>query len=333
MLFLWRENLPFIDKESSILDAVMSTPEFPDAQMNLVRPKSPVVGTIVESTSCLNGRSASFVRHISVDISGTPLVGTFHAGQAFGVVPPNDGTRPTSHAVRLYSNASPAWGEDGGGAVISTTCKRLIDERRSSDSDDHDLFLGVCSNYLCDRKVGDQIQITGPAGKRFILPVDHSRHDYLFVATGTGIAPFRGMVKELLEHPDGPCTSSIHLVMGAPYATDLMYHSWFENLEREHECFHYHTVISRPDSGKRQYVDEYIAKDHGALFDLLRGERTLLYMCGIEGMQIGLYRLLEQLGVASEYVVMPQGMETMVDAEPSMMRKIRPGSRCMVEVY
>ncbi len=317
----------------SILHFAMMEPEFPDVQMHLARPRTPVIGTVVESTSCLHGRSASFVRHIAVDISGTVLEGSFHAGQAFGVVPPGEESSGKSHAVRLYSIASPSWGEDGQGKVISTTCKRLIDENRSGEPNQHELFLGVCSNYLCDRSVGDQIQVTGPAGKRFVLPVDRARHDYLFVATGTGIAPYRGMVKELLEHPDGPSTSEIHLVMGAPYGTDLMYHDWFKSLEQMHPNFHYHTVVSRPESGDRQYVDGYITKAGGSLHELLCRERTLLYMCGIEGMQTGLYLLLEKLGVAADYLVMPEDMKTMVNAEPDQMRKIRPGARCMVEVY
>lgn len=311
----------------------MMEPEFPDVQMHLARPRTPVIGTVVESTSCLNGRSASFVRHIAVDISGTILEGSFHAGQAFGVVPPGEESAGKSHSVRLYSIASPSWGEDGEGRIITTTCKRLIAENNSDERDDHELFLGVCSNYLCDRSVGDQIQITGPAGKRFVLPVDRDRHDYLFVATGTGIAPFRGMIKELLEHPDGPSSSEIHLVMGAPYGTDLMYHDWFESLEEAHSGFHYHTVVSRPESGKGQYVDRYITNAGGALHELLSRDRTLLYLCGIEGMQNGLYLLLEELGIAQDYLVMPENMETMVNAEPHQMRKIRPGARCMVEVY
>ncbi|MBG85004.1 MAG: hypothetical protein CMJ40_10740 [Phycisphaerae bacterium] len=311
----------------------MSEPEFPEVQMHLVRPRTPVTGTIVESTPCLNGRSASFVRHIAVDVSGTPLAGNFHAGQAFGVIPPGEEPSGKPHSVRLYSIASPSWGEDGQGQIISTTCKRLIDENSSGDADEHELFLGVCSNYLCDRAVGDQIQVTGPAGKRFVLPVDRDHHDYLFVATGTGIAPFRGMVKELLEHPDGPSRSEIHLVMGAPYGTDLMYHDWFKSLEETHSGFHYHTVVSRPESGDRQYVDRYITNAGGALHELLARDRALLYLCGIEGMQNGLYRLLEELGVADEYLVMPEEMEKIVNAEPDQLRKIRPRARCMVEVY
>ncbi len=311
----------------------MSEPQFGDVQMHVVKPKAPVVGRVVESTPCLKGRSASYVRHIAIDVSGTPLAGTFRAGQSFGVIPPGENEKGKPHAVRLYSISAPTWGEDGQGDVVSTTCKRLIDEYSDSDSDDHHLFVGVCSNYLCDLKVGDEVLVSGPAGKRFLLPTDTAAHDYVFVATGTGIAPFRGMVSELLEHPDGPSTSEIHLVVGVPYGTDLMYDDWFRDLAERHEHFHYHTVISRPDVGRRMYVDQYIVETEDPFHRVLSSDRSLLYICGIEGMQVGIYRLLQTLGVAGDYLQLPEEGLDLAAADHAVIKRIKPAARCMVEVY
>ncbi|MCH2132901.1 MAG: hypothetical protein MK116_04030 [Phycisphaerales bacterium] len=311
----------------------MTTPTFSDVNMHVVRPKEPVIGRVVESTPCLKGRSASYVRHVAIDVSGTPLAGSFRVGQSFGVVPPGENEKGKPHAVRLYSISAPTWGEDGDGNVLSTTCKRLIDETESDDSEEHSLFLGVCSNYLCDCRVGDEVLVSGPAGKRFLLPDDPEKHDYVFVATGTGIAPFRGMVMELLQHPDGPRNCEIHLVIGVPYGTDLMYDDFFSRMQDEHPGFHYHTVISRPEVGRRMYVDQYIVETEDPFHEVLARDRTLLYVCGIEGMQIGIYKLLERLGVAGGYVTTPEGMVSMADADAAAMKKVRPGDRCMVEVY
>ena len=55
------------------------------------------------------------------------------------------------------------------------------------------------------------------------------------ISTGTGIAPFYGMVRELLEGPAGPNPSRIHLVAGAPYTTDLLYDDFFRELQARHE--------------------------------------------------------------------------------------------------
>ena len=237
------------------------------------------------------------------------------------------------NAPRLYSISAPSWGEDGKGAVLSTTCKRLIDEFSEDDAEKHTLFTGICSNYLCDLNVGDEVLVSGPAGKRFLLPLDTAAHNYVFVATGTGIAPFRGMVKELLEHPDGPCTSEIHLVVGVPYGTDLMYDDLFSELSKQHAHFHYHTVISRPEVGPRRYVDQYIVETADPFHRILADERTLLYICGIEGMQVGIYRLLQELGVADGYLQLPDTPLDLSTTDAATIRRLKPDHRCMVEVY
>jgi ferredoxin--NADP+ reductase len=311
--------------------------------MNLVTPKAPVTGRVVTSDLCMKGKSASFVRHVAFDVSGTPLAGNFLAGQSFGVIPPGLDERGKPHAVRLYSIACPSSGEDGKGNVVSTTPKRVIDERRpqkaDDDPDDHGLFLGVCSNYLCDIRIGEEVQLTGPSGKRFLLPVDPSQHDFLFIATGTGIAPFRGMMMELLDNPNGPCKSQMHLVMGVPYTTDLLYDDLFRRYANEHANFAYRTAVSREqrEGGRRGlYVDALIEECLDDFRDLLASPRTLIYVCGLMGMQIGLYRLLGRLGLGEGYLSVGEdlaGIDPSDWTEEQIKRRIRPTKRLMLEVY
>ena len=319
-------------------------PVLPEAKMNLVRPKEPVVGRVTETRLCMNGKSASFVRHVAIDVSGTPLAGNFLAGQSFGVVPPGVQDNGKPHAVRLYSIACPSWGEDGQGNVVSTTPKRLIEEFKAQKKDDdpnrHDLFVGVASNFLCDCNVGDEVMVTGPSGKRFLLPVDRNAHDYLFIATGTGIAPFRGMVMELFDHPDGPTTSEVRLVMGTPYTTDLLYHDEFLAYADKHSNFRYDWAISReqrPDGSRGLYVDRLIAEKFDDDYkDLLANPRTLVYICGLVGMQYGFYVSLVAHGIADGYITRTGPLE---DSDPAgwqgddIKRYARPTHRCMVEVY
>jgi len=319
-------------------------PTLPEAPMHLVRPAAPVVGTVVENHLCMKGKSASFVRHVSIDVGGTPLEGNFLAGQSFGVIPPGEDARGKPHPVRLYSVSCSSRGEDGKGRVISTTPKRLIDEfsmqKEGDDEDNHKLFLGVCSNYLCDTRPGDEVLVSGPAGKRFLLPVETERHAYVFIATGTGIAPYRGMVRDLLDRPEGPITTPIHLVMGTPYTSDLLYDDEFRRYADEHENFHYHTVISRePMEGRSrgEYVDRYIERHLDDTFGpLLADPSTLIYMCGLIGMQFGVYQMLRRhdlhagfLNIKDDYV------DLAVDEwdTTGMRRYVRPTGRCMIEVY
>jgi ferredoxin--NADP+ reductase len=322
--------------------ATIGEPVLPNAVMNLVPLTKPVVGRLVESYTC-TGRSNSFTRHVSIDVSGTPLAGRFLVGQSFGVIPPGNDESGKPHQVRLYSIASPSWGEDGKGDVLSTTVKRVIDERKpqkdGDDPEDHSLFLGVCSNYLCDIKLGTEIKVTGPNGKRFLLPVNPAEHDYLFIATGTGIAPFRGMILELLKNPAGACTSEIHLVMGSPYTTDLMYDDLFRWLAKEHPNFHYHVAISRearPDGGKGLYVHHMIDHRLDCFEPVIRNPRTLIYICGLLGMQNGLFQVLASRGLGDQYMTVKSELASVSPAEwkPDQMRRyIKHTHRCMVEVY
>jgi len=321
----------------------VSEPVFPKAKLNLVKPKDPCLGRVTASRLCMNGKSASFVRHVDIDVSGTPLAGNFLAGQSFGVLPPGERDDGKPHPVRLYSIACPSWGEDGQGNIVSTTPKRLIDERRpqkdGDDPDDHRLFLGVTSNYLCDLRVGDEVKLTGPAGKRFLLPSNPADHDYLFIATGTGIAPFRGMAMELLEHPDGPTDSQIHLVMGAPYHTDLLYHDLFSHYQNQFDNFEYDVAISRESRGTGKpglYVDRLIDQQIDRFRELLSSPRTLLYICGLEGMQIGVFTCLATHGLHAGYVNVTGELEDVdpKDWQPQQIKRyVRPTARCMIEVY
>lgn len=322
----------------------LTEPIFPDVKMNLVPPTKPVTGRVVSNRLCMKGKSASFVRHVAVDVSGTPLAGQVHAGQSFGVVPPGTDEKGKPHKVRLYSNASPGFGEDGEGTVVSTTAKRLIDEYRpqsdKDDPDDHRLHLGVASNYICDLRVGDEIQVAGPNGKRFLLPDNRDDFDYLFIATGTGVAPFRGMLMELFEHPNQPPTESgVRLIMGASYTTDLLYDDWLRELEQRHENFTYETAISREmrsDGRKGGYVHQRLAERIDDYRDMLASPRTLIYICGLAGMQIGVFHELAKAGLGEAYLKIHDEVAGIDPAEwttEQIKRRVRPTSRCMLEVY
>jgi ferredoxin--NADP+ reductase len=312
-------------------------------QIRLVSPKNPVLGTVVGNELCMNGKSASYVKHLTIDVSETPLAGAFRSGQSFGVIPPGRDSTGRPHKLRLYSLACPSWGEDGRGNIISTTPKRLIDEfaaqSPADDPSDHHLFLGVCSNYLCDLRAGDRVRLSGPNGKRFQLPRDRSAHQYLFLATGTGIAPFRGMLMDLLTGAGAPCPGRIHLVMGSPYTTDLLYHEFFMELADRFPNFHYHTAISReqrPDGQRGRYVHELLAERLEEIGPVLRDPRTLIYVCGLTGIRTGLFRMLAEHGLDAGYLSRSSRLEQIAPSDWSdadLKRGIQATARCMLELY
>ncbi|MSR41252.1 MAG: hypothetical protein EXS10_05040 [Phycisphaerales bacterium] len=329
-------------------------PTLPEVRMHVAMPNAPVEGKISATALCMRGKSASFTRHVEIDIEGTTLEGTFRAGQSFGVIPNGVDAHGKPHKVRLYSIASPSWGEDGFGRIIATTPKRLLAERAAQtpkdDALDHSLFVGVCSNWLCDQRVGSSIQLSGPNGKRFVLPTDPNAHDYLFLATGTGVAPFRGFLMELLEGPPARspacatwtrCTSRIDLVMGVAYTNDLLYDGWIRELAKKHANFHYHTAVSREsrsDGSKGEYVHHFIDRQlsvSDGCMEGLRSPRTLIYICGLAGMQVGVFQTLVKHNITgfTKVGVELAGIPSSAWTTEQIKRRVRPTHRCMLEVY
>jgi hypothetical protein len=48
-------------------------PILPEAKMHVVMPTAPVAAKIHATKLCMKGKSASFIRHVEIDVSGTPL--------------------------------------------------------------------------------------------------------------------------------------------------------------------------------------------------------------------------------------------------------------------
>jgi len=310
--------------------------DLPEVRMHVVRPDEPVVGKVVRSERCTLGgkKSAGIVRHVEIDVAGTPLAGSFRAGQSFGVITPGVNEHGKPHKVRLYSISSPSCGEDGQGNILATTVKRLFHEL----DEDHRFYLGVTSNHICDRQVGEELLLTGPNGKRFLLPARPEEHEYVLIATGTGVAPFRGMVQELLSKVDRKVT----LIMGSPYRTDLLYHDELLALEREHERFTYVTAISREsvDGRPREYVDRAMERVAQTIRPGLVTGSALVYVCGIAGMELGVLRTL-----ASMLEDDPEALARYIDCDSRTLadrdawdrrmihRAVKPTRRVFLEVY
>ena len=119
---------------------------------------------IVQGNFRLTGDDTdSDVRHIILDLGDQvfPVL----EGQSVGIIPPGTMDTGKPHNVRLYSVASPRDGERANTNNLALTVKR----------EEH----GLCSNYVCDLKRGDEVQLTGPFGATFLMPDDPSaEHPY-----------------------------------------------------------------------------------------------------------------------------------------------------------
>lgn len=131
---------------------------------------------------------------------------------------------------------------------------------------------GAATPLLFNSKVGDQLKVSIPQG-RFVLPDVLETENIGFVCTGTGVAPFRAMIKDLLEYRK--YTGKVYLFFGCRTQIDILYREEFEELQNKYSNFHYTPVLSRESwSGANGYVHKHyegIFKDK---------PNAIIYLCG-----------------------------------------------------
>ena len=123
---------------------------------------------------------------------------------------------------------------------------------------------GDATQYLFEEvKPGTKIKFKGPDGT-FYLPQPIQR-DIVMICTGTGVAPFRSMIHEIInkEIP----TQKIHLIFGTRYEEGILYRNEFEKIAEEHSWFTYDVALSREAKwqGHSGYVhDVYMSRYDGS---------------------------------------------------------------------
>ncbi len=106
---------------------------------------------------------------------------------------------------------------------VASGAKFALCVRRCSYIDDFngEEYEGVASNYLCNLKPGSSIAFSGPVGYPFVVP-DNPNADLLMIGMGTGVAPFRGLVREIYEKLGG-WKGRVRLFHGARTGLELLY--------------------------------------------------------------------------------------------------------------
>ena len=193
-------------------------------------------------------------RHFKLDFDpGTPF--DFDAGQFVNLMIP----ATSEHALikRPYSIASPP---DWKGYL--DLCWKRVNG-------------GIATNYLWTLKTGDKVTVQGPLG-RFTVR-QPAAETMIFVSTGTGIAPFRSMIHNLLKHGTD---REIWNIFGNRYEDDILYREEFEALAGQHKNFRNVFTVSRPKTwkGETQYVQFMLKK-------YIRDSKDKhIYICGLTNM-------------------------------------------------
>jgi CDP-4-dehydro-6-deoxyglucose reductase len=187
----------------------------------------------------------------------------------------------------------------------------------------------MTSDLAVTLDVGDEVTLRGPYGE--LVMETPSKRDLVFLATGTGVAPFKSMIDFVFEEGRDIHRGSerdVWLFLGVGWEDDLPYHRAFRALAAERENFHYVPTLSRERyltdwDGETDYVQEtlvkYVADDRlperlGRSLEKFRDldpktdietridpNSAEVYGCGLNAMVDSLARAVDRLGVPEQH--------------------------------
>lgn len=220
--------------------------------------------TLVEFTDI-----ADEVRHFVFEADTEDF--TFIPGQFVSLSSMVDGKKVT----RAYSIASEPHGN------LFELCLNRVKE-------------GRLSPRLFEMEVGDTIPMQGPLG--YFVPRT-PLCDSVLIATGTGIAPFRAMLKSMLARGKD---HTFTLIFGVRYEHNLMYREEFELLAEHHPNFRFWPTLSRPGEdwqGRTGHVQMHLAEAIGDRRDVD------VYICGLKLMVDDVRARLKDLGFDRKHII------------------------------
>jgi benzoyl-CoA 2,3-dioxygenase component A len=256
------------------------------AYTNLYGPKQPTTAHVVGNFNCTEAGFDNQTHHIVLDFGAMPF--PVLEGQSIGIVPPGVDEREKPHVARQYSVSSPRNGERAGYNNLALTVKRVTQDHHGQ------AVRGVASNFLCDLKVGDTVQVIGPFGSTFLMP-NHPRSNIVMICTGTGSAPMRAMTewRRRLRQTAKFEGGKLMLFFGARTQQELPYFGPLQNLPKD--FIDINLAFSRTPGQAKRYVQDLMRERAADLAVLLGQADTCWYVCGLKGMEQGVMLALRDM--------------------------------------
>ena len=242
----------------------------------LYSPSKPALATVAGNFRLTTADASADVRHIVLDLGTTsfPVL----EGQTVGILPPGLDEVGRRHMVRLYSVASPRDGERPRHNNLALTIKRV-----TVDHDGNPVY-GVGSNYMCDLKVGDQVEVVGPYGASFLMP-NHAGSSLMMICTGTGSAPMRAMTEYRRRRAALNEGGELILFFGARAPEELPYFGPLMKLSKD--FIDINLAFSRVPQQPKRYVQDLIRERSEKVMRMLRDDECYVYVCGLKMMEKG----------------------------------------------
>jgi benzoyl-CoA 2,3-epoxidase subunit A len=256
------------------------------AYTNLHGPKAPTTATVVGNVRVTAVGKEYDTHHVVLDFGSMPF--PVLEGQSVGILPPGQDDKGKPHHARQYSIASARNGERAGYNNLSLTVKRVLEDHHGKP------VKGVASNYVCDLKVGDTVQVIGPFGSSFLMP-NHPRSHIVMICTGTGSAPMRAMTewRRRLRQSGKFEGGKLMLFFGARTQEELPYFGPLQSLPKDFIDINF--AFSRTPGHPKRYVQDALRERSADVGALLKDANTYFYVCGLKSMEEGVLLALRDV--------------------------------------
>ncbi|MBN3560614.1 NADH:ubiquinone reductase (Na(+)-transporting) subunit F [Aliamphritea spongicola] len=161
---------------------------------------------------------------------------------------------------------------------------------------------GKMSSYVFSLKEGDKINVYGPFGEFFAKDTDA---EMVFIGGGAGMAPMRSHIFDQLKRLHS--TRKMSFWYGARSLREAFYNEEYDALAAENDNFVWHLALSDPQP--EDNWEGYTGFIHNVLYEnYLRDheapEDCEYYMCGPPMMNSAVIKMLEDLGVEPENILL-----------------------------
>ncbi len=146
---------------------------------------------------------------------------------------------------------------------------------------------GSMTPHLFSLDKGFEVEIMGPLGL-FNLDLIGDSEKIVFIGAGTGVAPLRSMIKEILAKE---VTKEVTLIFGVRDENHILYKDEFEEMSEKHPNFKFVPIVSRP-SEKWQGRQGYVHQN----FDVIDPLNSEFFICGLTPMIEDSRKKLLELG-------------------------------------
>ena len=161
---------------------------------------------------------------------------------------------------------------------------------------------GQMSSFIFNLQPGDRVTISGPYGEFFAKDTDT---EMVFIGGGAGMAPMRSHIFDQLKRLNS--NRKISYWYGARSLREVFYEEDFDKLAEENDNFEWYVGLSEPQP--EDNWEGYTGFIHNILFEnYLRDhqapEDCEYYMCGPPMMTSAVIKMLEDLGVEPENILL-----------------------------